>query len=55
MSEDICSGGGGVRKVKGIREWLADGVEQLSGQSLLSASALTSVSPDYTTLFPYCM
>lgn len=41
-------------KVKGIREWLTDRVEQLSGQSLLNSAALTSVSPDYTTPFPYC-
>lgn len=44
-------------KVKGIREWLTDGVEQLSGQSLLSSVVLTSMSPDYTTLLglgPYC-
>lgn len=41
-------------KVKGKREWLTDAVEQLSGQSLLSSAALTSMSPDYTTLFPYC-
>lgn len=37
-------------KVKGIREWPTDTVEQLS---LLSSAALTPVSPDQTTLFPY--
>lgn len=42
-------------KAKGIREKLADTVEQLSGQSLLTSAALTSMSPDYTTLFPYCI
>lgn len=46
-------GGGGVA-VKSERD-NRDAVEQLLGQSLLSSAALTSVSPDYTTLFPYCI
>lgn len=54
MNEDSHEGGGGGVAVKSERD-NRDAVEQLLGQSLLSSAALTSVSPDYTTLFPYCI
>lgn len=40
-------------KVKGVREWIIDRVEQLSGKSLISSAAMTSMSPNYTALFPH--
>lgn len=51
-SEDSPEGGGGG--VKSERD-KRDIVEQLLGHSLLSSAALTSLSSDYTTLFPYCI
>lgn len=39
-------GGGAAGKSERLREWLTDRVEQLSGKSLLSSAALTSMSPD---------
>lgn len=39
-------------KVKGLREWLTDGDEQLSCLSLHSSAALTFSPPNYTTIQP---
>lgn len=59
-SRDVCfnlyrrkgseGGGGGVAR-KSERD-NRDVVEQLLDQPLLSSAAVTSASPDYTTLFP---